>query len=80
MEHYEGRYRGLVDTFVIDQEDAAEAAAIRTTGTDITVLDTVMRSHADRQRLAEEIMAPYLPDRRHGCVLGRTTMRATDDH
>jgi LPPG:FO 2-phospho-L-lactate transferase len=60
VEHYEQRYRGLVDVFVLDKADAAEAAAI-TSRASLELQETVMRSHADRQRLAEAILTAHLP-------------------
>ena len=61
VEHYQQHYPGLVDTFVLDQVDAQEVAHIARDATSISLLDTVMRSHADRQRLAEQILAAHLP-------------------
>jgi LPPG:FO 2-phospho-L-lactate transferase len=61
FEHYTATYPGLLDVFVIDQVDADEAAALRAQGARVDLLDTVMRSHADRQRLAEEILDAHLP-------------------
>ena len=61
VEHYGAHYPGLVDAFVIDRADVTEAEALRATGVEVTVLDTVMRSHADRQQLAEDILAAHLP-------------------
>ena len=59
--HYRERYPGLVDTFVLDVADAQEAETLRAEGIGVTVLDTVMRTHDDRRRLAEEILAAHLP-------------------
>ena len=61
VEHYQQRYPDVVDDFVLDLADSEEAAAIAASGTAVTVLDTVMRSHADRERLAQEILATHLP-------------------
>ncbi|MFV2061986.1 MAG: 2-phospho-L-lactate transferase [Chloroflexota bacterium] len=61
VEHYQQHYPGLVDAFVLDRADAAEADKLRGNGTQVTVMRTVMRTHADRQRLAEEILAAHLP-------------------
>jgi LPPG:FO 2-phospho-L-lactate transferase len=60
VDHYEQHYPRLVDTFVLDQADAGEVASLVGRSTPISLLDTVMRSHADRQRLAEEILAAFL--------------------
>ena len=61
VEHYAATYPGLIDVFVVDVVDADEAAAVRAHGMRVDLRDTVMRSHADRQRLAEEILAAHLP-------------------
>jgi LPPG:FO 2-phospho-L-lactate transferase len=50
-------YAGLVDFFVIDTSDAALAGAIRAVGMEPVVMDSVMTSLADRERLAREICA-----------------------
>jgi len=62
VEHYREHYPGLVDVFVVDETDAAEAADIEATDSKVGLLDTVMRTPGDRQRLAEQILARYLPD------------------
>ncbi len=49
-------YRGLIDRFVIDHADAAQAPAIRDLGMRVWVTNTVMRMEADRERLAREIL------------------------
>jgi LPPG:FO 2-phospho-L-lactate transferase len=61
LDHYRATYPGLLDVFVVDRVDAGEAAALRAQGATIDILDTVMHDHADRQRLAEEILAAHLP-------------------
>jgi LPPG:FO 2-phospho-L-lactate transferase len=61
VEHYRERYPGLVDTWVIDVTDAAEARVLRGAGVSLDLRDTVMVSDAHRQRLAEEILAAHLP-------------------
>jgi LPPG:FO 2-phospho-L-lactate transferase len=48
-------YRGLVDRFVIDEADAALAPAIGALGMEVTILPTVMRTHADRAELARAL-------------------------
>jgi LPPG:FO 2-phospho-L-lactate transferase len=50
-------YDGLLDGFVLDRCDAAEAEAIRARGPRVLLADTVMRTSADKARLAAEIMA-----------------------
>jgi len=59
--HYREYYPGLVDTFVLDVTDAQEADGLRAAGVHVEARDTVMRGPADRQRLAEEILAAHLP-------------------
>ena len=61
VEHYREHYPGLVDVFVIDAVDESEAATLREVGVAIDVRDTVMRTHAHRQRLAEEIVGEHVP-------------------
>ena len=50
-------YAGLADFFVVDATDAALASAVRAEGMQPVVLDSVMTSVADRQRLAREVCA-----------------------
>jgi LPPG:FO 2-phospho-L-lactate transferase len=50
-------YRGLVTGFVMDTADAALAPAVEVQGMTVTVTGTVMRTNADRLRLAEECLA-----------------------
>ena len=47
-------YRGIVDALVIDRTDAALAPAIEALGLRTLVTDSVMRSDADRARLARD--------------------------
>lgn len=50
-------YAGLVDRFVVDEADADIATSIEDeTGTAVEVLPTVMRSDADRRRLAAALV------------------------
>ncbi len=58
--HYQERHPGLLDVLVIDEVDADLAERIRDTGVEPVVAPTVMRDHADRQRLAEAIVARWL--------------------
>lgn len=60
VEHYQEHYPGLVDTFVLDDADAGEARTIRATGVEVDLRDTVMRTYADRERLADEILETHL--------------------
>jgi LPPG:FO 2-phospho-L-lactate transferase len=50
-------YRGLLDTFVIDEADADLAPRIAELGMDPVVLPTVMGSDQDRARLAQGVVA-----------------------
>jgi LPPG:FO 2-phospho-L-lactate transferase len=61
VEHYRGHYPDLVDVFVLDVVDAGEADALLVAGVAVDLRDTVMRSAADRQRLAEAILEAHLP-------------------
>lgn len=61
VEHYRDHYPGLVDTFVLDTTDAAEAAPLQAAGIDIDLLESVMRSYDDRQRLAAQVLSAHLP-------------------
>jgi LPPG:FO 2-phospho-L-lactate transferase len=58
--HYHETYPHLVDSFVIDEADSDEVWTLSEAGIHVTVLDTIMGTHADRQRLAEEILTIYL--------------------
>jgi LPPG:FO 2-phospho-L-lactate transferase len=49
-------YSGLIDGIVIDTVDAPLAAAIRASGVQVKISETVMQSDADRARLASEMM------------------------
>ncbi|HJO34010.1 MAG TPA: 2-phospho-L-lactate transferase [Anaerolineales bacterium] len=51
------QYADLLDGFVLDRCDAAEAEAIRARGMRVLLADTVMRTSADEARLAAEILA-----------------------
>jgi LPPG:FO 2-phospho-L-lactate transferase len=50
-------YRDLLTGFVLDTADADEAPRIEALGMRTLVTDTVMRSVADRERLAREVLA-----------------------
>jgi LPPG:FO 2-phospho-L-lactate transferase len=58
-EHYQRLHPGLLDALVIDTVDADLAPRVTATGLEAVVADTVMRDHADRQRLAELILARW---------------------
>lgn len=59
--HYRERHPGLLDALVIDVADTDLAEHVRATGIDAVVEPTVMRDDADRRRLAEAILARWLP-------------------
>lgn len=61
VQHYGDTYPGLVDVWVLDGGDVDEAEALMADGVRCDLLDTVMRTHDDRQRLAEAILAAHLP-------------------
>ena len=50
-------YADLVDTFVLDTEDADAAPAVDALGLRPVVTDTIMRDDASRARLAREVLA-----------------------
>ena len=50
-------YADLVDTFVLDTEDAGAAAAVEALGSAPVVTDTIMRDDESRARLAGEVLA-----------------------
>jgi LPPG:FO 2-phospho-L-lactate transferase len=50
------KYRGLVDTFVIDKADQEQEPAIQGLGMQVHVTDTIMRTLSDRERVAREIL------------------------
>ncbi len=50
-------YRGLIDHFVIDRADAAEADHLHAPGLCATVADTVMHDGAGQERLARKVLA-----------------------
>src|SRR5262249_62391521 len=46
-------YKGLIDGFVLDAQDAALKARIEALGMRVRVADTMMRNDQDKQRLAK---------------------------
>jgi LPPG:FO 2-phospho-L-lactate transferase len=54
--HYAARYPGLIDQFVIDAADAAEAPAVAATKIETRVENTVLSSDADRRALARRLL------------------------
>lgn len=65
-QHYQERAPGLVDALVIDTQDAAAEASIAGLGMEVMVTGTVMRDHADRERLAGTLLDRWLPGRAPG--------------
>ena len=59
--HYQEHYPGLVDTFVLDEVDAAEVPSLEASGAAIELLPTVMRTYDDRRALAQAILNAHLP-------------------
>ncbi|WP_119419338.1 2-phospho-L-lactate transferase [Desertibaculum subflavum] len=49
-------YRGLIDGFVLDQADRSAKGEIEGLGMRVLVADTMMRTHADKRRLAGEVL------------------------
>jgi len=49
-------YTGLLRYFVLDQVDREQAVALRERGLRVLVTDTIMRSDADRARLAQQAL------------------------
>jgi LPPG:FO 2-phospho-L-lactate transferase len=50
-------YADFTGTFVIDRRDASQEAAIRALGMKVAVLPTVMKTRADKRKLARAILA-----------------------
>lgn len=50
-------YGALIDGLVLDQTDAALASDVEALGTRTLITQTIMRDHADRERLARETLA-----------------------
>lgn len=50
-------YRGLVDCFVLDEADATLSAEIENLGMEVTVAPTIMKTLADREALAQRVLA-----------------------
>jgi LPPG:FO 2-phospho-L-lactate transferase len=50
--HVAGCYPGLIDALVLDEEDAADADAVSSTGVRPVVTRTLMHDAASRRRLA----------------------------
>jgi LPPG:FO 2-phospho-L-lactate transferase len=51
-----GEYLRLIDGFVLDKEDAAEAENVRSLGIDVLTAPTVMRTVDDRVALARAVL------------------------
>jgi LPPG:FO 2-phospho-L-lactate transferase len=54
-------YRGLIDVFVLDERDRAEAAAIRRLGMEVLIADTLMPQPRAATRLASTVLASVDP-------------------
>jgi LPPG:FO 2-phospho-L-lactate transferase len=52
-----GYYAGLLKYFVLDALDETQSAELREQGLRVLVTDTIMRSDADRARLARQVLA-----------------------
>lgn len=50
-------YGDVLDGFVIDQQDRAQASYVESLGLRVLVTDTVMRNQADKERLAREALS-----------------------
>ena len=61
VEHYRTAYPGLVDVWVLDVVDEGEAARCASGASWSTSGTRSCATHADRQRLAEQILAAHLP-------------------
>ncbi len=65
-----GEYLRIIDGFVLDCEDAALTASVRSLGMEVVALPTVMRSIDDRVVLAQEVLdfAASIRERREAQV------------
>tara|TARA_R110000823_G_scaffold130015_15_gene258035 strand:+ start:28587 stop:29534 length:948 start_codon:yes stop_codon:yes gene_type:complete len=54
--HYQRRYPGLLDHFVLDHSDAKLMDGIMALGVEVVTAETVMHSREDKRRLARSIM------------------------
>jgi len=50
------RYMGICDALVVDTMDAAEAAGVESHGLRAVVTNTIMRTEADKEQLAREVL------------------------
>ena len=50
------QYAGLLDGFLLDEQDAEQASAVRSLGMHPFVTDTLMKNRSDRERLAGELL------------------------
>jgi LPPG:FO 2-phospho-L-lactate transferase len=55
-EHYQRHYPGLLDCFVIDHADGTLEQAIRDTGMEVAVAQTMMREREDKRSLARSVL------------------------
>ncbi len=50
------RLAGICDVLVVDTQDAHRVADVRAAGVDVEVMDTIMETDADKERLARELL------------------------
>jgi len=50
------RLAGICDVLVVDRQDANRVADVRAAGVDAVVLDTIMETDADKERMAQEVL------------------------
>lgn len=50
------RLAGICDVLVVDRQDAHRAARVAATGIEAVVLDTIMETDSDKERLAREVL------------------------
>ncbi|MSQ22546.1 MAG: 2-phospho-L-lactate transferase [Dehalococcoidia bacterium] len=50
------RLAGICDVLVVDRQDAHRVADVRAAGMDVEVMDTIMETDADKERLARELL------------------------
>jgi LPPG:FO 2-phospho-L-lactate transferase len=55
-EHYQSRYPGLLNGFIIDRADVTLLDEIRKSGLQVIQTDTLMRSRDDKRRLARAVL------------------------
>lgn len=60
-EHYQSRYPGLLNGFIIDRADVTLLDEIRKSGLQVIQTDTLMRSRDDKRRLARAVLQVVSP-------------------